>query len=136
MFSTCMIIAIYHIGSICEKILRPWNKSMSGFWLNIDIIDLYIFSSLDCEKMVFLCYLSVCMSVLFCLSINNDVSMDVYLIWAWMVGQILFIFGIQEFIHAELVSYESEHSVSRNRGLSLQMTIFLKVILVILIKFQ
>jgi hypothetical protein len=50
----------------------------------------------------------------FCAS--KYVRADVALTSAWMVGWILFTFGIQEFIHHRLMPHEYHHSVSKNRG--------------------
>jgi hypothetical protein len=42
--------------------------------------------------------------------------MYVHLTSTWMVGLILFIFSIKEFIQPLLVSTESEHSSFQNKG--------------------
>jgi hypothetical protein len=59
--------------------------------------------------------LSVCLSVRpSSLSVRKDAWMDACLAGAWTVGQILFIFGIQEFIHPRSVPGEPGDSNSKN----------------------
>jgi hypothetical protein len=45
-----------------------------------------------------------------------SVCMDVHLVSIWTVARILFIFGIQEFVHHRSVPSKYEHSNSKNRG--------------------
>jgi hypothetical protein len=58
---------------------------------------------------------------------------------ALMVGHILFIFSIQEFIQHRLVSGEYKRSSYKNRGLQMglktELTIFSKMALIILMTF-
>jgi hypothetical protein len=68
-------------------------------------LDLHVWSAPEHEKVVFVIP-SECLYV----------CMDVRLASTWTAGRIVFIFGIQEFIHHMSVPGEYEHSSSKNRG--------------------
>jgi hypothetical protein len=87
---------------------------------------LHVFSPRIIKKWFLVCRLYVCIYE--------------HLTSTWMVGQSLFIFSIQEFIHSRSVFSESEHSNSKNEPFRCakkhKMMLFSKTPLTVLIKFQ
>lgn len=123
-----LFLLLSHISSTYEKVLqlcKNLSQNFAGFT--------YTFSSpLNMKK----CFLQFHLSV--CLSVRGP---TIWLSSARAVRPILFIFGIQQFMHHISVPGESEHSNPTNRSLLIwprknKTEIFKKTFLTILIKFH